>query len=162
MVVILMGVTGAGKTTVGKALAAELHWRFVDADDFHPAANIAQMRRGIPLTDEDREPWLAALHDTIESWLAGGQDVVLACSALKQSYRALLAVSPDVKIVYLKGAPGLFAERLSHREGHYMNPALLQSQFQALEEPHGVPEINVAQAVPAIVKDIREALHLHG
>src|SRR5581483_2263579 len=102
MIVLLMGVTGAGKTTIGQALARELHWRFADADSFHSAANVAKMRAGVPLTDADRAPWLSALHDAIAAWLAAGENVVLACSALKVSYRALLLVSPEVKLVYLR------------------------------------------------------------
>src|ERR1700678_140321 len=102
MILMLMGVTGAGKTTVGRLLAQRLHWRFVDADDFHSAANVAKMRAGIPLTDADRTPWLGAIHDAIQKWLASGEDVVLACSALKASYREILLVNP-------RGEVGLFA-----------------------------------------------------
>src|SRR5277367_6439266 len=113
MVILLMGVTGSGKTAVGMALAEVLGWRFIDADDFHSPANVAKMRAGIPLNDDDRAPWLAALHVAIENWLRSKTDVVLACSALKQSYRDQLMFSPDVRLVYLHGSYELIAQRLS-------------------------------------------------
>ncbi|MGB7555746.1 MAG: gluconokinase, partial [Candidatus Korobacteraceae bacterium] len=135
MIIILMGVSGVGKTTIGKALAQELHWRFAEGDDFHSAANIAKMHAGIPLTDEDRAPWLQSLRSAITRWLAAGENVVLACSALKASYRETLQVAPEVKFVYLRGSFELIAQRLASRHGHYMNPHLLRSQFDTLEEP---------------------------
>ena len=104
MVILLMGVTGSGKTTVGIALAEALHWQFVDADDFHPPANVAKMRAGVPLDDNDRTPWLAALRTAIDDWLQSKTHVVLACSALKQSYRDQLIFNPDERLVYLRGS----------------------------------------------------------
>jgi len=155
MIILLMGVTGSGKTTVGHALAAELGWKFADADDFHPAANVAKMRAGIPLEDADRTPWLHALQDAIVDWLSHGDSVVLACSALKASYRNLLRVSTDVKVVYLRGSFELIQHRLAERHGHYMNPTLLQSQFDTLEEPTDATIIDADVPVPQIVSAIR-------
>jgi len=160
MVILLMGVTGSGKTTVGVALAEALHWRFVDADDFQPPANGAKMRAGIPLDDNDRAPWLAALHAAIGNWLSSKSDVVLACSALKQAYRQQLMFSPTVRLVYLRGSRELIARRLSQRHGHYMDPELLPSQFAALEEPVDAIVVDVDADVPDIVTRIRAALGL--
>jgi len=158
MIIILMGVTGAGKTTVGRALAAELGWAFADADDYHSVANVAKMRTGIPLNDADRLPWLQALHDAIATWIAVGNSVVLACSALKASYRKQLVIGPEVKLVYLRGSPALIAERVASRPDHYMNPNLLRSQLETLEEPLDAVVIDVDAPVPQIVARIRCAL----
>jgi gluconokinase len=160
MVILLMGVTGSGKTTVGQALAESLHWQFADADDFHPPANVAKMRAGIPLDDADRAPWLAALRTEIGTWLRTGTNVVLACSALKQAYRDELVVDPEVRVVYLRGGSELIAERLKERHGHYMDPQLLPSQFAALEEPQRALVVDVDAGVPDIVGQIRAALSL--
>ncbi len=119
MIVIVMGTTGSGKTTIGRLLAKSLGWGFVDADDFHPPANVEKMKHGIPLTDADREPWLKALHDKIVEWNAGKHNAVLACSALKQSYRDELRGSSEVKFVYLKGSYELFSRRVLSRKGHF-------------------------------------------
>lgn len=162
MVVILMGVTGSGKTTVGVALAESLHWKFVDADDFHPAANVAKMRTGVPLDDADRAPWLETLRQAIVEWLKTRTDAVLACSALKQVYRDRLIVGPEVRIVYLRGTRDLIAQRLGQRHGHYMDPTLLDSQFVALEEPLDSLVVDVQADVPDIVASIRRALNLSG
>lgn len=158
MVVILMGVTGAGKTTVGQALAEELHWKFADGDDYHSAVNIAKMRAGISLTDSDRVPWLASLRTAINGWLAAGESVVLACSALKSAYRQVLVRSPEVKLVYLRADRKLIAERLGKRENHYMNPQLIDSQFATLQEPAEATKIDAALPVQEIVRNIRRAL----
>ncbi len=158
MIIILMGVSGVGKTTIGRALAQELQWRFAEGDDFHSAINIAKMHAGIPLTDEDRAPWLQSLRRAITEWLAAGDNVVLACSALKASYREILQVNPQVKFVYLRGSFDLIAQRLASRHGHYMNPDLLGSQFETLEEPKDAVTIDVGPPVPQIVKEIRAAL----
>jgi|SRR5580700_6050911 gluconokinase len=160
MVIILMGVTGSGKTTVGLALAESLGWQFVDADDYHPPANVAKMRAGIPLDDADRAPWLASLQDAIVGWLQSGTNVVLACSALKQAYREELLVNPQMKLVYLRGNPELISQRLSQRHGHYMDPKLLASQFATLEEPGGAVAVDIDTDVPEIVAAIRKALVL--
>jgi gluconokinase len=157
MIILIMGVTAAGKTTVGRALAATLHWRFADADDYHSEANIAKMRAGIPLTDEDRAPWLQSLRSAILGWIASGESIVLACSALKASYRDILLASPEVKLVYLRITEELAAARLAARRGHYMNPVLVRSQFETLEEPHDALIVDAAQPTEQIVISIRQA-----
>ena len=141
MVVIIFGVSGAGKTTIGKLLAEELGWKFYEADDFHPAANIDKMQRGESLTDEDQQPWLQSLREAITRSLAANENAVLACSALKQKYRDLLRVNSDVKFVFLHGSRRRIAEQLKHRHRHFMNPKLLESQFADLEKP--APSENV-------------------
>ena len=158
MVIVLMGVTGSGKTTVGLALAEALEWQFVDADAFHSATNVAKMRAGIPLDDADRAPWLDSLHGAIVGWLKAGAQIVLACSALKQSYRERLLVGSDVKLVYLRGSRQQISERLEKRHGHYMDPKLLASQFAVLEEPSEAIAVDVNADVPQIVAQIRKAL----
>jgi gluconokinase len=124
-----------GKTTVGQLLAGELSWRFIEADDFHPAANIEKMRSGHPLSDEDRWPWLDCLRNQIEQLVAAGENAVLSCSALKRAYRDRLRVSGEVKFVFLRGDYALVEKQLRGREKHFMNPELLRSQFDDLEEP---------------------------
>jgi gluconokinase len=160
MIVIVMGVTGSGKTTVGRLLAQQLGWEFADADDFHPAANVEKMRHGIPLTDEDRKPWLERLRTQIAQWIAEGRNVVLACSALKRAYRKELAVGPEVRFVYLKGTAALIAERLRAREGHFAGEAILAGQFADLEEPEAAVTVDVAPAPEKIIAAIRQGLGL--
>jgi gluconokinase len=135
VVAILFGVSGAGKTTIGKLLAQELGWKFYEADDFHSQSNIGKIRRGVPLTDHDRQPWLTKLRELMKRCLVANEDVVLACSALKEKYRQRLRVNDQVKFVYLRGDYALAADQLGKRRGHFMNPALLKSQFADLEEP---------------------------
>jgi carbohydrate kinase (thermoresistant glucokinase family) len=136
MIVVVFGVSGVGKTTVGKLLAQELGWKFYEADDFHPTANIEKMKNGIPLTDEDRQPWLDRLRQLIERCLAAEQNAVLACSALKKAYRDRLRVSGEVKFVFLRASRARVAKQLDRRRGHFMPAKLLDSQFADLEEPH--------------------------
>ncbi len=155
MIILVMGVTGAGKTTVGKLLAERLHWKFLDADDFHPPANIEKMERGISLTDADREPWLAAIHAALLECAAKNQDAVLACSALKQSYREKLAKGVDLRICYLKGSFEEISRRLEHRSGHFAGEGILAGQFADLEEPKGA---TVLSATAAPEENVREAL----
>jgi len=144
MIVIVMGVAGAGKTTVGRLLARALGCALLDADDYHPAANVAKMQSGAALTDDDRRPWLAALNDVLREHAARGERVVLACSALKQVYRdQLVAGVPGGRFVYLRATKALIAARLAARRGHFMNPALLDSQFAALEEPSDAIVVDV-------------------
>jgi gluconokinase len=160
MIVVLMGVTGSGKTTVGKALAANLGWKYFDADQFHPVTNVAKMRAGVPLDDADRQPWLETLAQLISDNIHAGESAVLACSALKQRYRDTLSISDEVRFVYLKGDRTMIAERLRARRDHYMNPKLLDSQFETLEEPEDALAIDVTLPVDAIVQKIRTALKI--
>ena len=135
MFVIIFGVSGAGKTTIGELLARQLGQHFYEADDFHSQANIEKMHRGIPLTDEGRWPWLERLRELIERSVAANESAVLACSALKRAYRECLRVNDQVKFVFLRGDYALVEEQVRRRHDHFMNPALLQSQFDDLEEP---------------------------
>ncbi len=158
MIVIVMGVVGAGKTTVGRLLAQRSGWKFADADDFHPQSNVEKIRRGIALTDEDRRPWLRQLRDAIDGWIAQGQSVALACSALKRTYRQQLDAGPQVRFVYLKGTPDLIAERLRERQGHFAGESILASQFADLEEPAGAITVSVNASPEEIVSEIRKKL----
>ena len=160
MVVIVMGVAGSGKTTVGRLLAAQMGWDFLDADDFHPAANVEKMRHGIALTDADREPWLAALATRILGLGAQGRSAVLACSALKQAYRDRLNVDATVRFVHLTGDPALIRRRIEDRQRHYAHANLLVSQLTTLEAPAGVPSFDVAESPEQIVASIRANLGL--
>jgi gluconokinase len=155
-----MGPAGSGKTTVGKLLAAQLGWDFFDADNFHSAANIEKMSRGIPLHDEDRIPWLESIRKAMLQWDAQGRNAVLACSALKRSYRERLLINSNVKLVYLKGSFELFRERLRARKGHYAGEQILAGQFADLEEPADANTIDAAQSPEQIVAEIRERLAL--
>jgi gluconokinase len=165
VIIIIFGVSGAGKTTVGELLALELGWRFFEGDDFHPAANIEKMRTGNPLTDKDRWPWLERLRQQIERSLGAGENAILACSALKRAYRDHLRVSEAVKFVFLRGDYALVEKQLRSRHGHFMNPALLQSQFDDLEEPRpdeNVLTIGLEQTAQQIVERIKAKLNLAG
>ena len=155
MVVLLMGVSGAGKTTVGKLLASQLGWKFADADDYHSAANVEKMRNGIPLTDADRVPWLESLRGLIVEWIASGESGVLACSALTKEYRARLVVEPEVRVVYLKANRALLRERLLGRHGHYMKEGMLESQIATLEEPEDAIVVDADGAAGDIARTIR-------
>jgi gluconokinase len=163
MVIIIFGVSGAGKTTVGKLLAGELGWHFYEADDFHSPANIDKMRSGVPLTDNDRWPWLENLRELIERCISANENAVLACSALKRAYRERLRVSPEVKLVFLRGDYALISEQLRSRRGHFMNPTLLRSQFADLEEPQpeeGVLSVELGRTPRELVKEIKAKLQL--
>ena len=160
MIVIMMGVTGSGKTTVGSLLAKELGWEFADADDFHSASNKEKMSRGIPLDDADREPWLEALRAALLQWSAERRNVVLACSALKKIYRDRLKISSEVKFVYLKGSYEVIYQRLLSRHGHFATEEILKSQFEALEEPEDAIVVEVGGTPEEIVSDIRDRLRL--
>jgi gluconokinase len=156
MVIILMGVSGCGKTTIGRLLTEELGWNFADADDFHPPANIAKMSAGQPLNHADRAPWLAALRAHIQRCLEHGEHTVVACSALKGAYRDVLAVAPaDVVFVHLHGSRELLHARLEARSGHYMKSGMLESQLETLEPPANALRLDVAQSPPELVVRIR-------
>jgi gluconokinase len=161
LVIVLMGVAGAGKTTVGQLLASELGWDFKDGDDYHSAVNVEKMRNGIPLTDADRAPWLEALRVLVGGWVAEGKSGVLACSALKQRYREMLQVGPEVQFVYLRAASMLLQERLRARRGHYMTEQMLASQLAALEEPKDAIIIDADGSPEEIVRTIRAKLALN-
>jgi gluconokinase len=163
VIVIVFGVSGAGKTTAGKLLARKLGWHFLEADDFHPAANVEKMRSGHPLTDEDRWPWLERLRDQLERSLAARENAVLACSALKRKYRDCLRVNANVRFVFLCGDYALIEEQLRHRRGHYMDPDLLRSQFADLEEPEtdeNIITVELGRTPEEIVQEIKTRLHL--
>jgi gluconokinase len=169
MIILVMGITGSGKTTEGRMLAERLHWEFADADEFHSAANKEKMHKGIPLTDTDRQPWLLAIRDRIWRWIAAKKNGVITCSALKQSYRDLLlspgegraaAEASEIKIVYLRGSYELIAERVRARQGHFAGEELLASQFAALEEPRDAIVIDVNQTPEQIVDEALRRLHL--
>jgi gluconokinase len=160
VIVVVMGVSGCGKTTIGRALADAMAWPFLDADDFHPEANVAKMRTGTPLTDDDRWPWLDRLTADMTAINARGASAVLGCSALRQAYRDRLARAGDVRIVYLKGDRATIEPRLAARAGHYMPPSLLTSQFAALEEPANAIVVDIRLPAPRQVQAIRDALTL--
>lgn len=148
-----MGVTGAGKTTIGVLLAQRLGWEFVDADSFHSPANVEKIRQGIPLDDADRAPWLRSLRQAVQGWAAQRRGVVLACSVLKRSYRAELCIAGETRFVYLKGSYDLIFQRLRQRHGHFASESILASQFAALEEPNAVMNDDVVNDA-AITVDI--------
>jgi gluconokinase len=158
MTVLLMGVSGSGKSTVGPALAAELNWPFLDADTLHPQANVAKMASGIPLTDADRWPWFDRIVAEMRRYAAAGKNIVIACSALKQAYRDRLASGGSLRVVYLKGDAETIAPRLAERRGHFMPPSLLASQFATLEEPDNAIVVDIKQPVAAQVAAITRAL----
>jgi gluconokinase len=161
---VVMGVSGSGKSTIAEKLAERLGWVFEDGDRFHPASNVAKMSAGQPLTDEDRWPWLQAIADEIDRVCKAGERAVIACSALKQAYRDVLVHGRrDVRIVFLSGTQALIADRLARRKGHFMPPGLLDSQFRTLEPPekseHPVT-VSIDASVETIVEDIARQLKL--
>lgn len=153
-----MGVSGSGKTTIGQMLSAQLKWPFIDGDSLHSPQNIAKMAAGIPLTDDDRSPWLQSIHTLIEGWRVQRQNGIVASSALKEKYRQVLLTSPEIKLVYLRGSYDLIYSRMQHRPGHYMKPEMLQSQFAALEEPKDAIVVDIASSEEQIVSTIRQTL----
>jgi carbohydrate kinase (thermoresistant glucokinase family) len=161
MVVLVMGVSGSGKSAVGRALAERIRCRFVDGDDHHPVANVAKMRAGTPLTDEDRAPWLADLRTMIDAWLESGETVVLACSALTERIRGVLGADREgVHLVYLHGSKDLIDARMRDRD-HFMPAALLDSQFALLEPPQDALQLDIGQAPEELVARIVSGLALN-
>ena len=161
MIVIIFGVSGSGKTTLGKLLADELGWRFYEADDFHSGANIDKMKRCVPLTDEDRQPWLERLRELIKRTMAAGENAVLACSALKRAYRDRLRTNEEVKFVFLHGDHALIEKQMRQRRGHFMDAELLRSQFADLEEPQSdehVLTIELGRIPQELVDEIKAKL----
>lgn len=158
--IVITGVTGSGKTTVGKLLAKDLGWQFHEADDFHPAVNVEKMRRGEALTDGDRQPWLDAVRAVIQSAVENGEKGILACSALKRTYREHLRVNDQVVFVHLAATPELIERRLEQRQGHFMNPSLLHSQFATLESPQTGLSLDASLPPAALVQQVRDALHI--
>ena len=155
MFCLIMGVAGSGKTTVGKLLSDRTGWTFYDADDFHPAENIAKMSHGIPLNDEDRKPWLIKLKHLIDTTISDKKSAVLACSALKSSYREILQSDrPEIILIYLQGDYEQILARMKHRQAHFMQAEMLRSQFKILEEPQADLVVNVSLSPKAIVEQI--------
>lgn len=155
MVIVLTGPMGCGKTTIGRLLSGRLGWRFEDADDFHPQENVDKMKSGVPLDDNDRLPWLRVLHDMINDSVSNGENMILACSALKRSYRQLLGVDQQsVMSIYLKGSPELLEKRVALRTHQYMNKDLLTSQLNTLEEPRDGLVISIAGTPEQVVDEI--------
>jgi gluconokinase len=154
-----MGVAGSGKTAVGKQVAEQLHWLFLDADNFHPPANIEKMKHGIPLTDEDRAPWLRRLHDELQHQVNEGRSVILACSALKEAYRKILRDETVPPIfIYLDVDPGTIRERLSHRTAHFFPKELMESQFAALEKPKDAIVVDARKPLKEVVNAVIDVL----
>jgi gluconokinase len=160
MIIIIMGVAGSGKTTIGSLLARELGWDFYDADDFHSEANRAKMSQGIALTDEDRASWLMSLKELVSQNIAQNTSAILACSALKNSYRNMLEVNEQVKFVYLQGTYKQIKARLNERAGHFMSASMLDSQFETLEEPQNTLTIDISNTPQEILTLIRKGLNV--
>jgi gluconokinase len=161
MIVVVMGVTGSGKSTVGALLARRLGWRFIEADDYHSRSEIEHMSAGHPLSDEERQPWLAKLRQVLLDCVARKENAVLACSALKEAYRRLLTVDANsVRFVYLKGDPALIRYRLQHRVGHFAREGLLASQYAVLEEPDDALTVDVGETPEQIAQRISDGLGL--
>lgn len=160
MILLVMGTTGAGKTTVGKLLAARLDWPFLDADDFHPPANIEKMKHGFPLTDADRAPWLANMHAELQRLTSQGKNVVLACSALKQSYRETLSAGLDFRLIYLRGTYAQMRQHILARHGHFAGEAILAGQFADLEEPANALVLDVSTIPDELVSTAISRLNL--
>lgn len=159
--ILLMGVAGSGKSTIGRQLASELGWPYHEADDFHSDANKAKMAQGIPLNDTDRTPWLAAIRAAMESAIARGQSAVFTCSALKETYRHILCDGlPQTRLIFLSGSRDLLLSRLQGRSGHYMKPAMLESQLAALEPPAGAMFLDISEPPEKLVASIRRQLAL--
>jgi gluconokinase len=160
MILLIMGVTGSGKSTVGRMLAERLGWVYLDADDFHSPSNKERMHRGIPLTETDRIPWLDAMHTALQAHTEQGQSVVLACSALRQEYRDRLMAGLDVKLIYLRGSRELIATRLAKRMNHFAGVPILDDQFAVLEEPHDAIVLDISETPEQIVEEILRKINI--
>ena len=158
MVLIIMGVAGCGKTSVGKMLSEKLVWKYYEGDEYHPKENVEKMSNGIPLNDEDRMPWLLKLRSIIEDSLSNGENIILSSSALKEAYRKILKVDDRVKFIYLKGSYELIEGRMKLRKEHFMKPGMLKSQFDALEEPTYAIVIDINQPLEKIVENILQKI----
>ncbi|MEN9402697.1 MAG: Thermoresistant gluconokinase [Verrucomicrobiota bacterium] len=159
--ILIMGVAGSGKSTIGRQLANEMGWPYHEADDFHSDANKAKMAQGIPLDDHDRAPWLASIRTAMESSIAAGQSAVFTCSALKEKYRQILCDGlPQTRLVYLSGSRDLLLARLQGRSGHYMKPEMLASQLAALEPPAGALTLDIGEPPEKLVAQIRREFGL--
>jgi gluconokinase len=158
MILLVMGVTGSGKTTVGRMLADRLEWVYLEADDFHSAANKEKMHRGVPLTEEDRLPWLDAIHAELVKQNEQGKSAVLACSALREEYRVRLSADLPVKLIYLRGSRELIGGRLRLRKNHFAGESILDDQFAVLEEPYDAMVVNIAGDPETIVEEILQKI----
>jgi gluconokinase len=154
MIFIIMGVSGSGKSTVGKSVSKELGWKFYEGDEYHPAENVQKMKNGSPLNDEDRLPWLLSLRKIIEDAFEKKENIIISCSALKQAYRDILKVNDEVKFIYLKGSYDLIKKRMEVRANHFFKPAMLKSQFETLEEPEAVIEIDISVATESTINEV--------
>lgn len=163
MIVVIMGVSGCGKTTVGSMLAQRLDWTYYEGDEFHSSGNIEKMSKGISLNDDDRLPWLAGIKKAIDKSVKSGSDAIIACSALRRKYRRALTVSvSDIRFVYLKGDPATIRQRIESRDHHYMKASMLESQFSSLEEPDDAIVIDIGDSPEAIVSYIERELCVIG
>jgi len=160
MIVLVMGVSGSGKTTIGEALALKLGWKYLDADDYHPVANVVKMRAGVPLEDSDRWPWLEKIHEELVRLTAAGKNVVLACSALKESYRKQLSAGLDLRIVYLRGSYEVMRCHIERRHGHFAGASILAGQFADLEEPKDALVLDVTATPGEIADQVIHQLNL--
>jgi gluconokinase len=153
MIFIVMGVSGSGKSTVGKAVSKKFGWRFYEGDEYHPVENVEKMKNGFPLNDDDRLPWLISLRNIIEQAIEKKENIVISCSALKEAYRKILKVNDEVRFIYLKGSYDLIRKRMEARENHFFKPDMLKSQFDTMEEPDDAVVIDISGSTQKIIDD---------
>ena len=161
MVIVIMGVSGSGKTTIGKKISKSLGWKFYEGDDYHPQKNVEKMSNGIPLNDEDRKPWLQNLSRIIAEMINEKENAVITCSALKKIYRNIIKINDEVKFVYLKSSYDLIKKRMKQRNNHFMKADMLASQFEALEEPEDAISVSIDKSEEQILKEIYKQLKLN-